>query len=180
MMRAMSTQPRADLVLPYKLARQQGRWQGSVALEKFERLPALVVGAGGSTVDVVLGFRRDEEGRCRVDGSARVSVGLECGRCLLPQPCTVAVTIALCVVGSDADAAALDLAFDPYVLEGEEVCVSDLIEDDLILGLPHRVCPDEDHCPHRPPLGYGAPTEAGAETRNNPFAALAGQFGKRR
>ncbi len=181
MMRAMLAPARSDVVLPYKLARQAGSWRGRVALDQFERLGALVTGAATAVVDVDLGFRRDEEGRTRADGRVTVTASVECGRCLLPQPCLIDVTIQLCIVATDAEAAKLGGQVDPFVLDGEEVRIKDLVEDDLILGVPQQVCSRGDDCPDRPRYTYGdASADGGAETRNNPFASLADLVGKRR
>ncbi|NJN52979.1 MAG: hypothetical protein HC809_15675 [Gammaproteobacteria bacterium] len=170
----MLTRAGSDVVLPYKLARQNGRWQGRLALAGFERVRELVSAASEDVaVEVALDFCRDDEGRCRVQGRAAVSTAVECGRCLKPQPCRVDVAIDLCVVGTEEQASAVSAAVDPYVLSGEEVRITDLVEDDLILGLPNQVCTQGDDCPNRPPYTYGeADGEAGAKERNNPLRRL--------
>jgi len=176
----MSTRVGADVVLPYKLARQAGGWRGSIAIDEFLRFGELVSGADGP-VAVDLAFRLDEEGRCRVHGHATVRVSIECGRCLQPQARALDVSLDLCVVGSDTSASELAGDLEPFVLDGDEITVPDLIEDDLILALPHQVCDEQETCPNRPPLEYGEPDSAegaGAE-RKSPFAALADWVGKR-
>jgi len=176
----MSIRARSDVVLPYKLARQSGGWRGEIALGAFERFSALVAGGDGK-VAVDLSFRLDDEGRCRLRGSARTTVGIECGRCLLPQTRDLAVELDLCIVGTDVGARALEADLEPYVLDGEEALVVDLVEDDLILGLPHEVCEVPEACPNRPVLQYPetATDVDGPTERNNPFAALADLVGKR-
>jgi uncharacterized protein len=170
----MSTRAHADVVLPYKLARQGATWRGRVALEEFSRFGALVE-ATGADVEIELGFRLDDEGRCRVSGTAATRVGVECGRCLLPQVRDLTAPLDLCVVATDADAGALGAQFEPFVLDGEKVRVVELVEDDLILALPHGVCDEPETCPNRPTLDYPGDGEAGRpEATRNPFAALAG------
>ncbi len=180
MMRAMSNPARTDVVQPQKLARQNGRWQGQVALAECERFAALVGRADDAEVDVRLGFSQDEQGHCRLTGHARADVLVECGRCLLPQRVSLDVGIDLCIVATDAEAAELTGALDTYVLAADEVSVAALIEDDLILGLPHRVCERRDECPHRPVLEYGTDEAVGEPETNNPFAALAQWRARRR
>ncbi len=177
-MRAMLIQPGSDVVSPYKLARQDGRWQGRLALADFERMGSLVGSVPTAVVAVSLDFRRDDEGRCRVSGRVTTEAMVECGRCLLPQPCTVSVAIDVCVVGEE-QASTLPDTLEPYVLDGDEVRIRDLVEDDLILGIPHEVCRDGDSCPNRPRFEYGDP-EGNSGGSNNPFASLADLVGKRR
>lgn len=179
MMRAMSIPARTDLVQPFKLARQNGRWQGQVALVALQRFAALVGDTHDCVVDVDLAFSRDADRHCRVAGRALVDVQVECGRCLLPQPVALDVGIDLCVVTTDAEAADLMGAADTFVLAGEEVSVADLIEDDLILGLPSRVCERRDECPNKPVLEYGATDVMVEHETSKPFASLAQWRAKR-
>jgi len=177
----MSTRAGADVVLPYKLARQAGGWRGTIAIDEFLRFGELISGADGP-VAVELAFRLDEEGRCRMQGRATVRVRIECGRCLLPQARAIDAPLDLCVVASDTSASELVSELEPYVLDGDEVRVADLVEDDLILALPHQVCDEPQTCPNRPALEYGegAETEQASGERANPFAALADWVGKRK
>jgi DUF177 domain-containing protein len=177
----MSTRAGADVVLPYKLARQAGGWRGTIAIDEFLRFGELISGADGP-VTVDLAFRLDEEGRCRMQGHATVRVRIECGRCLLPQSRALDVPLDLCVVASDTSAAELGSGLEPYVLDGDEARVADLVEDDLILALPHQVCDEPLTCPNRPALEYGE-VDAAEQTSGepkNPFAALADWVGKRK
>ena len=177
----MSTRAGADVVLPYKLARQAGGWRGAIAIDEFLRFGELVSRADGP-VTVELEFRLDEEGRCRLQGRAVVRVDIECGRCLLPQARTLEVPLDLCVVGSDTSASELASDLEPFVLDGDEVRVADLVEDDLILALPHEVCDEPRTCPNRPALEYGEVGDEGQPSgeRASPFAALAEWARKRK
>ena len=176
----MSIRAGSDVVLPYKLARQAGGFRGTIAVDQFLRLGELVSGADGP-VAIELAFRLDEEGRCRVHGRATVRVGIECGRCLQPQSRSLDVPLDLCIVASESSASSLAGDLEPFVLDGDEVRVTDLIEDDLILALPHQVCDEPHTCPNRPALEYGDADEAeqARSERTNPFAALADWVGKR-
>ena len=177
----MSTRVGADVVLPYKLARQAGSWRGTIAIDEFLRFGELVSGADGP-VAVELAFRLDEEGRCRMHGRASVRVHVACGRCLQPQARVLDVPVDLCVVASETSAAELTRELEPFVLDGDEARVADLVEDDLILALPHEVCAEPQTCPNRPPLEYGegADGERAKDERANPFAALADWVGGRK
>ncbi len=172
----MSTLARTDAVSPHELARKRGLFTGEIPIAAFPRLGSLVLGGGG--VSISLTFRHDDEGRCRVQGYSKVTLDLQCQRCLAPVPHTLNVQIDLCVVASDAQADALADELEPFVLEEEEVAIVDLVEDDLLLALPTQVCLAYDaDCPNRPELDY--PVAAGAkpdptQARPNPFGVLAG------
>lgn len=172
----MSTLARTDAVSPHELARKRGLFTGEIPVAAFPRLGSLVL--GGGVVSVSLTFRHDDEGRCRVEGVSRVALQLQCQRCLAPVQHALNVAIDLCVVASDAQADALGDELEPFVLEEEEVAIVDLVEDDLLLGLPNQVCVAYADCPNRPELSY--PTAPGAKKdttevrRPNPFGVLAG------
>jgi uncharacterized protein len=174
----MSTRAHADAVLPHKLARQGAGWRGRIALDRFARFNAIVQPLG-EPVEVELHFRLDDEGRCRVEGRARTRVGIECGRCLLPQARQLDVPVDLVLVSSDEEASAIVSTSDPFVLDGEEVQVVDLLEDDLILALPVEVCEDVATCPNRPSYDYPPASEEENAARPSPFAGLADLVGKR-
>lgn len=146
-------------------------------MERLSRFSALVEPLGG-TVGIELSFYVDDENRFRVRGTVATRVGIECGRCLLSRPRDLNVALDLVLVGSDAEAAAVTGAGEPFVLEGEEIAVVDLIEDDLILALPTEACDEPASCPNRPPLDYPVAGETDAEEPRSPFAALASLVGK--
>jgi len=172
----MSIQARTDAVSPHELARKGGQFSGEIPLAAFPRLGPLVLGDG--TVTVELGFARDEEGRCHVRGRATLAPTLQCQRCLEPVVSALAIEIDMCVVRSDEQAAELADQFDTFVLTEDEVLVIDLIEDDLLLGLPNQVCDAYDACPNRPELIFSGADAAGSDekepARPNPFGVLAG------
>jgi uncharacterized protein len=170
----MSTQARTDAVSPHELARMRGLFTGEIPIAAFPRLGSLVLGGGGVTIR--LAFHHDDEGRCRVQGDSKVTLELQCHRCLVPVQHTLNVEIDLCVVASDAQADALTDALEPFVLEEEAVAIVDLVEDDLLLSLPAQVCPAYADCPNRPALDY--PVAAGVqadpmEGKRSPFGVLA-------
>jgi uncharacterized protein len=167
----MSARVRADVVLPFKLARQGAPWRGRLPLAAFSRLGRLVTDAGAA-VDVELDFFVDDDGRTRMVGRASTRLGIECGRCLLPQVRDYVVPLDLCIVASDDAAAALVGGVEPFVLETEETTVVDLLEDDMLLALPGQVCELPETCPNRPPLDYPGDGEARTEPGRSPFAAL--------
>jgi uncharacterized metal-binding protein YceD (DUF177 family) len=71
---------------------------------------------------------------------------------------------------------------DILVADGLEVSLADLVEDEILLGLPERLCPTEP-CENAPEMHYPAAGQAGVDPergvddpapRDNPFSVLAG------
>ena len=101
-------------------------------------------------------------------------VRLSCQRCLEAVELPVECDVSLAVVGDDEAAANLPQAYEPLVLEGERISLIDLIEDDLLLGLP--VTPRHaEHACQAPPIPETAepvaPEDAPEETEK-PFSQL--------
>ena len=154
------------------LARREGKWSGRVALSALPRLRALVASEGGD-VQVELGFRLDGSGRVQVAGEALASATVACSRCMEDVPVRVRTTVDARVVRSEAEASELIADCDVIVAPSREMEVAQLIEDDLLLGLPETGCGDREPCPNAPPTEYPAADDDALPERANPFEALA-------
>ncbi len=170
----MSNLARTDAVSPHELARTRGSFTGEIPVNAFPRLSEIVLAGDSARID--LAFRRDDEGRCRVEGFVRFAPTLECQRCLEPVERALEVVIDLCVVRSDEQADDVAGALDPFVLVDDHVSIVDLVEDDMLLALPSQICEAYDACPNRPELSYPATEPAGLKQSppGNPFGVLAG------
>ncbi len=200
---AMNTRPQE--VLSYRdLARQQARISRRVGLEALPRLKELVDAADvtevgcrvGSETDeafeVRLQFSIDARGCSRVEGELSGRIGLACNGCAevvahplnLTFSCVIAETEAIAHGLVEDSRAAGDgmLAEDVLVAGGAEVTVTQIIEDEILLSLPERLCTSEP-CGRAPELAYPASgrhladTGIGAEASDedeNPFSVLAG------
>ncbi len=85
----------------------------------------------------------------------------------------VCATVDACVVRSEAEACEMIADFDVIVAPSREVEVAQLVEDDLLLGLPETGCGGGEPCPNAPPTEYPAPDGGAAPVRAGPFDALA-------
>ncbi|MEZ5560737.1 MAG: YceD family protein [Pseudomonadales bacterium] len=138
------------------------------------RLEALVNAIAG--VDVDLSFRRDDDGRHWVTGRATAQLQLACGRCLESFERALDVAFALCLA-TEAEAGELAGEVDVVTVSGDTVAVADIVEDELILALPGRLCIEEP-CGFAPPFAYPAEPEEAPEQQENttpdsPFGVLA-------
>ena len=181
---AMNT--RTDEQFRYReLARQKARIERSISLE---RLPRLLQSIGPETkgqdrtILVGMMFRLDQEGDVWVAGEVSGLLRLLCQGCaeMLDHP--MQLEFELCLVDSDRRAGELQDR-EVMVVEGDELSLIQLIEDELLLGLPERLCVTEP-CERAPGLHYPA---AGSEdtgvtgadfalsaNRRRPFEALEG------
>ena len=153
-----------------ELAKVGARLERRVAAAECARLHA----AAAEVHDIAaeLAFSFDDLGRAAVHGKARARLVLDCQLCAEPVMRTIDADVDGVLASSDGEAHAWRSADDPphiIVVAGAELDVVELIEDELLLQLPQRVCTDAD-CERRPALSYG---EVEID-KANPFQELAG------
>lgn len=173
------TQPSADaasasppaMVDPWELARVGGCWLGNVPPQRLPRVAGAVERLAGPA-KLALRFALDAEGRCRIAGTARAPADVACERCLRTVRLEIVAHINVLAVCSEAAAEQVMPEHDAYVLTGSETPVEALVEDDLLLSLPNRVCDGRETCPHTPAMAF--PPAAATVAASHPFAALAG------
>lgn len=165
---AMNTHP--DEPLPYlELARQGARVVREFPAEALGRLAEVAPGRG--TLHLDMRFSMDGDGRPWVTGTAAVTVAATCQRCLgqFDRPMTAAFE--LCIVRNPATASELAAEVDVLMLDHDVLTPSQVVEDELLLDLPERLC-DTDPCPHAPSLEFPAPDAPDPEETDNPFHVL--------
>ena len=168
--RAMSTGYLGEYVEPHELGARSEALGGWIPLAEFSRLTTLLDRDTGE-VQIALQFTRDDEGRPIVRGSATAQACVTCQRCLEPVELELVARINMVLVKSDAEAQEMLPRYDTVVLAAEKVELVTLLEDDLILSLPHDACPDSGQdCPQQPVLEYPDHENARAQ---NPFDVLA-------
>lgn len=164
----MNTRP--DERLPYReLARQGARVVRSVPADCLGRLSAIAPGRSELRVDMT--FSLDQDNRPWVTGSAEVVAYATCQRCLEQFDSALRAGFELCIVKDPQLASALAGEADVLVADTDSVTIADVVEDELILALPDRLCV-EDPCPHAPELSYPAPDAPEPEPEDNPFSVL--------
>ena len=135
-------------------------------------------------VAVRLAFRRDDQGRVHVVGTVQGDTELGCHRCDQTVPRKIQANFeALLAFDEDQAATWASQQADPeiVVVSSANLDVVELVEDELLLALPDRVCLDDD-CPNMPAMFYGGDglENCGVETiqedvddnRRLPFAGL--------
>lgn len=166
----MNTRP--DERLPYlELARQGARVVRSVQAGDLSRLAEVAPGHGAMRVE--LDFRLGEHGHPWVSGSVEAVVDATCQVCLEQFGRPLRAVFELCIVKDPALASEIASGADVLVADTDSVTIADVVEDELILTVPERLCTKEP-CPYAPALRYPAPDapEPEAEKKENPFHVL--------
>lgn len=158
------------LVDPWELARTGGCWLGDVPPTRLPRVAGAVERLAGP-VRLALRFSLDADGRCRIAGTAEAPADVACERCLRAVRRKLVARIDVLAVCSEAAAEQVMPERDACVLAGSETPIEALVEDDLLLSLPNRVCEGRETCPHTPAMAY--PPDAACAAESHPFAALA-------
>ncbi|MBT8138932.1 MAG: DUF177 domain-containing protein [Gammaproteobacteria bacterium] len=181
----MSSQALPRTVSVRKYAAAGHSLSGTIPLARLPRVAAAILQAAGPFA-VEIEFAENEFGkrtlRARVDGS----VALACQRCLKPVTIAVQADSILTVVAHDAEAKASLRDVDPLIVEGDELEVYALVEDELLMALPIVALHEQEDCTvqiagfntaAQEPANRG--NEAAADSaavsageRENPFAVL--------
>lgn len=169
-MMAPAMKSRPDERLPYlELARQGARLEREVQAQDLERISAVAPGRGDLRIE--MNFHLDAQRRPWVTGSAEVTLTATCQRCLEQFDTAMQGRFALCIVRDPDLASELANEVDVLVAQDDAVTVADVVEDELLLSLPERLC-TESPCRYAPALEYPAQEEI-APPDDNPFHVLA-------
>ena len=170
--RPMSPAP-ADLVNTVELAGRSACVEREVELQQLEALReagALV----GTRAHARLQFATFE-GRPTIEVVVEGQVVLPCQRCL--EPCTCAIEESAQLVVVDDDSATVPGGFEPYVADPERLSLTELIEEQLLLGLP-LIARHADRSACAAATGLEAPaTDAPGQDKQRPFEGLRGLLG---
>jgi len=114
---------------------------GVYPLSRFSRLAEILLSDEGN-VTVKLEFTRSV-GIASLRGKVSANLLVECQRCLEPVEIEVSGSFKFALVHSEDEFDLLPEEFEPYLIEGEEQSIIDLVEDELLLSLPMVLIHDE-------------------------------------
>ena len=158
----MSRQPVID---GFEFATAGAMQEGTLPLSSFPRLQDVIVSDKGEAAYRLSGVR-DELGRPSLRLAVRATLQLRCQRCLGSVAHEVDTDEILVLAASQAeiDADPMTVEAPSRVIAGKEMAVRDLVEDELILGLPYAARHED--CETGP--------EARGKAATSPFAGLRG------
>ena len=141
---------RQDESLPYlDLARQRARISRQISLDQLPRLESLMVELDrkddvSTEFLVEMDFRRTPGGLVRIVGEVSGFLSLICNGCAEALACKIALGFDCIIADSDAIAAKLkeesDQVADVVVARDGKITIASIIEDEILLGLPERLC----------------------------------------
>lgn len=159
-------------VSPREYARNNRSWRGEIPVTTFDRLVS-EISADTESVEVQLAFSCDENDHVRMQGHASVIAEVACHRCSESVSTTIRADIDARIVRSEDIASNLAQDTDVIVVTDNPVSVTELVEDDLIMSIPWRVCQQPEDCPN---LGDGETGEIedgdSDDATQRPFANL--------
>ena len=121
---------------PYRLAEQSLTLEGYFHTAKMERLKQSVLGAE-EQLTAELGFSKKGAAHYFIQGNVRLNVQLTCQRCLESLDHEINSDFELALVGSELQAEQVLESIEPLlVVEGDMLETQELLEDELLLGLP--------------------------------------------
>lgn len=138
-------------------------------LQRFRALLA----ADDGVIQARLAFTRDEEGRNLVQVETDSTITVTCQRCLEPLSTRLQTSNTLAAVWSDEQARHLPKHLDPLILADEDCNLWDVVEDELILGLPPYNYHEGDCNDVLVGLAASEPEQELREEKPNPFEVLA-------
>ncbi len=162
-----------DWLDPWKAAQGRRQFAGTLALKQLSRLHALLHSTDGMAAFSVR-FFSDRENRPWIDIEVNAELTLLCQRSLQPYAESVRRRSRLAVIEQAAEQALLSEDAEPVLVDKGRLAIRDLVEDELLLGLPL--------VPKNPEIAVIEPEphalqDTGEDDRKddgqNPFAALA-------
>lgn len=165
-----------DWLDPWKAAEGRRTYSGSMPLARMGRLAPLLASSDGQ-VEFTADFAFDQQGRVTIDIEVQAELPLVCQRSLEVYLQPVRRKSLLGVMEDMAEEAMMPDNYEPVVANHGRLALLDLVEDELLLGLPQvprnpRVAEVRMESPSEDPLGE-ASSGAGME---QPFAGLAEQM----
>ena len=151
----------------------------SLAISELDRLSESLADNEGEVV-LKLAFTTDYQYNCRITGNAKSELSLICQRCLAPFVLPIECQLKLMMVGTEQQAENLPASWEPCFINGEQINLYQLIEDELLLALP-LVARHQNNCVSSDVLSYGGRFDTskmqshgfnGKVQLHNPFKAL--------
>jgi uncharacterized protein len=159
-----------DLLDPWRAVDNGSVFAGRLPLSGLPRLTGVLLNTAGDVV-YRLEFARDPEYHGIMTGRVEAHLTLCCQRCMEPLRVAVDARVALALVSSLDEARALPERYDPLLVGEDLIRPRDLIEDELLLGIPQIPMHDSGSCSVAVGEAAGGSGEQSPEA--SPFKVLA-------
>jgi len=169
-----------DWIDPWKAAEGRKIFSGSMPLARMDRLAPLLVDTAGEAVFTVH-FAFDSQGLVTISVTVEALLSLVCQRSLEPYRAKISRQSVLGAIQNIAEEPMLPENYEPVWVEHRRVALRDLVEDELLLGLPLVPVSPDTAAVEWSTAGEAAVTPLTvAEPVRQPFAELAKQLKKHR
>ncbi|MEX2523889.1 MAG: YceD family protein [Gammaproteobacteria bacterium] len=151
---------------PARLADNAESLKGTLGIDNMQRL-LTIVDNRDALITFHLSFsRNEEEDVVVIDGGFSTELAVHCQRCLEPMVIRLEKVIRIAWGADMTDVGSLAADTEPLEVSENRIALTDLIEDEVLLGLPMSPAHSPEECPA---------TELLQElqvSRENPFAVL--------
>lgn len=121
---------------PIRVAKQGAHLEGQLSLHRCERLQAICDQAD-LQAQVTMDLNMDIKANVPfIRGNIRTAVNMICQRCNKPMQYDLDIPFSLCPMVSEKQAKNLPGEYEPLMVHDEQVIVSEMIEDEILLALP--------------------------------------------
>jgi uncharacterized protein len=160
---------------PRKLADREIEISGTIAVKDMTELSSMLMKTDIEAL-ADLKFSRDELRIRTIFGSVKATVPVQCQRCLEPVDVELVAQLNLAISYSEEKAQTLPKYYDPLIVEGDDLELLPLIEQELILSLP--IVSYHSDCSIQTSFGDGDTAQIVEPEKPNPFSVLASLKGK--
>lgn len=130
---------------PFELCARGTLLEGAVPVKDLDRLSDLLANDSG-TVTLQLQFQQ-QAGRPLITGQLATTLMLTCQRCGKEMSCDINLPIRLCPVRTDDRPAGLPAEIELWLVPDEMALTQDLVQEELLLGLPMIPKHEQGKCP---------------------------------
>jgi uncharacterized protein len=138
-------------VNPFRFAENAKELRGTLLLKNMQRLlPSLMAEAG--EVEVAMQFGTDQQGVRFLKAHYVTDVTLQCQRCMEAFHYGINNEVLAGLVATEAEGNTLPEAYDALIVEGNNLILADIIEEELIISLPIVPMHAPEQCKMKTPI----------------------------
>ena len=125
-----------QLVDPFRQASLGAEYCGDLPFHKMPRLQALLTEDCEGSVSYRLRFSQPRSRQFRLEGEVGAVVSLPCQRCFRPSTHEIGGEFRFALLETEDEIDSLTETWEPLVLGEARINLTELLEDELLLGLP--------------------------------------------
>jgi uncharacterized protein len=157
---------------PVRFAENGTDLHGIVLIKNMPRLVPSLFSAEGE-VEANVQFGIDQQGIKYLKGQIKAFLTMQCQRCMEAFVYEIISPFTYGMVTSDGEAATLPAQYDPVVVSADNLNMTDMVEEELMINLPIVPMHDPKDCKVTLPIVVVADAEAEAQAKKqHPFKVI--------